>query len=205
MRRTRGPEDSISQRVQGKEDQSLHQCVQGKEDRRIPSVCAGKRGPEDSISVCRECSQEDPGSQSHGLLVQKQAGSRGTWGPDPGKASGPGIPCSSCLAPYLALTIFPALSSTISSNPTANMSAGLLSPGEQGKRAKKSELPDLVLLFHGVLFLLSARTCSLLDPPYLATHRGPATGACLHFPPVLIAHATSALPCIRPGAACEPL
>lgn len=134
-----------------------HQCL-------LLSVCSirRKRGPEPPSAsvcreerteglhqpVCRECSQEDPGSQSHGLLAQKQAGSRGTWSPDPGKASGLGIPCSSCLAPYLALTIFPALSSTISSNPTANMSAGLLSPGEQGKRAKKSELPDLVFLFH---------------------------------------------------------
>lgn len=37
------------------------------------------------------------------------------------------------LAAYLALTIFPALSSTISSNPTANMSAGLLSSAEQAE------------------------------------------------------------------------
>ena len=40
-------------------------------------------------------------------------------------------PTPAHLAAYLALTIFPALSSTISSNPTANMSAGLLSSAEQ--------------------------------------------------------------------------
>lgn len=44
-------------------------------------------------------------------------------------------------AAYLALTMFPALSSTISSNPTAKMSAGLLSSGGQGRRGRKSHPP----------------------------------------------------------------
>lgn len=44
-------------------------------------------------------------------------------------------------APHLALTMFPALSSTISSNPTAKMSAGLLPSGGQGRRGRKSDPP----------------------------------------------------------------
>lgn len=40
---------------------------------------------------------------------------------------------------YLAFTIFPALNSTISSNPTANMSGGLLSSSvEKGEKSHKS-------------------------------------------------------------------
>lgn len=95
------------------------------------------------------------------------AGPGTSWLPgclEPRIRQGPGTACASCLAPYLALTMFPALSSTISSNPMANTSAGLPSSGVQGGKIRESELPDLQPLVHRVLSPLPDHALSLLGP-----------------------------------------
>lgn len=77
------------------------------------------------------------GAQARGLRCRMTQGP----GRGPGARLGKPLVASTSVscspwrpAAYLALTMFPALSSTISSNPTANMSAGLLSSGGRGRR-----------------------------------------------------------------------
>ena len=92
-------------------------------------------------------------------------------------------------AAYLALTIFPALSSTISSNPTAKMSAGLLSSG--GKwQIKESGPLTLCWLGHWVL----------RGPmgPGVPLSRGPHPDHRAHLPWAPTVH--WAFPCLHPGA-----
>lgn len=219
MRRKRGPEDSFSQCVQGKEDRStpsasvgmekrtrasINQCVQGKEDRRIPLVCAGKRGPEHP-SVCA------------GNVARRTQAVRamGCW---PRNRLAPGVPGALILARHLVrdtLLFLPGPLPGIDNisrtqlhhlfKPHGKYVSGAAVTWGARQESKEFRTARPCVAASRSPFPSACRTCSLLDPPYLATHSSPATRACPHFPSVLIAHATSAFPCIPPGTACEPL